>query len=323
MGKRMNLKNKKKKRHIIKKTIFIIVFLFSCFFTIRLLASISIENQSDEFLTYLLENQNIYLEDNRKGFSYFHKLMMNIINVDLSSPLTFLNRDYKGLTNNNIVQVRQTETTFKNKDQSKKNPTIYIYNTHQTEDYKPTSYLEYSVNPSVMMSSYILEEQLTKKGYKVLVEEESVSKLRTSLGLNYAGSYKVTRSMMETAKKNNPTLKYYIDLHRDSLTHDKTTLTADNKSYAKILFLIGLENTNYQENLDFTTKISTSLNEKVPGLSKGIYKKEGPLVNGVYNQDFSYRVILVEVGGNENTIEEVYRSLIVLGEVLDEVIKSD
>ena len=51
MGKRMNLKNKKKKRHIIKKTIFIIVFLFSCFFTIRLLASISIENQSDEFLT--------------------------------------------------------------------------------------------------------------------------------------------------------------------------------------------------------------------------------------------------------------------------------
>lgn len=66
MGKRMNLKNKKKKRHIIKKTIFIIVFLFSCFFTIRILASISIENQSDEFLTYLLENKIIYLEDNLK-----------------------------------------------------------------------------------------------------------------------------------------------------------------------------------------------------------------------------------------------------------------
>lgn len=323
MGKRMNLKNKKKKKHIIKKTVFITVFLFSCFFTIRLLASISIENQSDEFLTYLLENQNIYLETNRKGFSYFHKLMMNIINIDLSSPLTFLNRDYKGLINNNIVQIKKTETTFKNKDQSKKNPTIYIYNTHQTEEYKPTSYLEYSVNPNVMMSSYILEEQLTKKGYKVLVEEESVSKLRTSLGLNYAGSYEVTRSMMETAKKNNPTLKYYIDLHRDSLTHDKTTLIIDNKSYAKILFLIGLENANYQENLDFTTRISNLLNEKVPGLSKGIYKKEGPFVNGVYNQDFSSRVILIELGGNENTIEEVYRSLIILGEALDEVMKND
>ncbi len=322
MSKKMNLKNKKKKKHIIKKSLFIMTFLLSSFFTIRLLASISIKDQQDEFLTFLLENQNIYLEDKRQGFSYFHKMMMKLLNIDLGNPLTFLNRDYKGLTSNEVVKLKKSETP-KKIESKKESPTIYIYNTHQTEAYKPTSYLEYSVNPSVLMASYILEEQLSKKGNVVLVEEESVSKLRTTLGLNYAGSYKVTRSMMETAKKNNPTLKYYIDLHRDALTHDKTTLTVDDKSYAKILFLIGLENANYQENLDFTNKISDLLNQKVKGLSKGIYKKEGPLVNGVYNQDFSNRVILIEVGGNENTIDEVYRSLIVLGEVLDEVIKND
>lgn len=322
MSKKMNLKNKKKKKHLIKKSLFIMTFLLSIFFTIRLLASISIKNQQDEFLTFLLENQNIYLEDKRQGFSYFHKMMMKLLNIDLASPLTFLNRDYKGLTSNTVVKLKKSETN-KKIETKKENPTIYIYNTHQTEEYKPTSYLEYSVNPNVLMASYILEEQLSKKGHVVLVEEESVSKLRTTLGLNYAGSYKVTRSMMETAKKNNPTLKYYIDLHRDALTHDKTTLTVGDKSYAKILFLIGLENANYQENLDFTNKISDLLNQKVKGLSKGIYKKEGPLVNGVYNQDFSNRVILIEVGGNENTIDEVYRSLIVLGEVLDEVIKND
>lgn len=297
-------------------------FLLSLFFTIRLLASISIKDQQDEFLTFLLENQNIYLEDKRQGFSYFHKMMMKLLNIDLASPLTFLNRDYKGLTSNTVVKLKKSETN-KKIETKKENPTIYIYNTHQTEEYKPTSYLEYSVNPNVLMASYILEEQLSKKGHVVLVEEESVSKLRTTLGLNYAGSYKVTRSMMENAKKNNPTLKYYIDLHRDSLTRDKTTLTVDGKSYAKILFIVGLENSNYQENLDFTNKISDLLNQKVKGLSKGIYKKEGPLVNGVYNQDFSNRVILIELGGNENTIDEVYRSLIVLGEVLDEVIKND
>ena len=322
MSKKMNLKNKKKKKHIIKKSLFIMTFLLSIFFTIRLLASISIKNQEDEFLTFLLENQNIYLEDKRQGFSYFHKMMMKLLNIDLASPLTFLNRDYKGLTSNTVVKLKKSETN-KKIETKKENPTIYIYNTHQTEEYKPTSYLEYSVNPNVLMASYILEEQLSNKGNVVLVEEESVSKLRTTLGLNYAGSYKVTRSMMENAKKNNPTLKYYIDLHRDSLTHDKTTLTVDGKSYAKILFIVGLENSNYQENLDFTNKISDLLNQKVKGLSKGIYKKEGPLVNGVYNQDFSNRVILIELGGNENTIDEVYRSLIVLGEVLDEVIKND
>lgn len=322
MSKKMNLKNKKKKKHIIKKSLFIMTFLLSIFFTIRLLASISIKDQQDEFLTFLLENQNIYLEDKRQGFSYFHKMMMKLLNIDLASPLTFLNRDYKGLTSNTVVKLKKNETN-KKIESKKENPTIYIYNTHQTEEYKPTSYLEYSVNPNVLMASYILEEQLSKKGHVVLVEEESVSKLRTTLGLNYAGSYKVTRSMMENAKKNNPTLKYYIDLHRDSLTRDKTTLTVDGKSYAKILFIVGLENSNYQENLDFTNKISDLLNQKVKGLSKGIYKKEGPLVNGVYNQDFSNRVILIELGGNENTIDEVYRSLIVLGEVLDEVIKND
>lgn len=322
MSKKMNLKNKKKKKHFIKKSIFIMTFLLSLFFTIRLLASISIKDQQDEFLTFLLENQNIYLEDKRQGFSYFHKMMMKLLNIDLASPLTFLNRDYKGLTSNTVVKLKKSETN-KKIETKKENPTIYIYNTHQTEEYKPTSYLEYSVNPNVLMASYILEEQLSKKGHVVLVEEESVSKLRTTLGLNYAGSYKVTRSMMENAKKNNPTLKYYIDLHRDSLTRDKTTLTVDGKSYAKILFIVGLENSNYQENLDFTNKISDLLNQKVKGLSKGIYKKEGPLVNGVYNQDFSNRVILIELGGNENTIDEVYRSLIVLGEVLDEVIKND
>lgn len=322
MSKKMNLKNKKKKKHIIKKSLFIMTFLLSIFFTIRLLASISIKDQQDEFLTFLLENQNIYLEDKRQGFSYFHKMMMKLLNIDLASPLTFLNRDYKGLTSNTVVKLKKSETN-KKIETKKENPTIYIYNTHQTEEYKPTSYLEYSVNPNVLMASYILEEQLSKKGHVVLVEEESVSKLRTTLGLNYAGSYKVTRSMMENAKKNNPTLKYYIDLHRDSLTRDKTTLTVDSKSYAKILFIVGLENSNYQENLDFTNKISDLLNQKVKGLSKGIYKKEGPLVNGVYNQDFSNRVILIELGGNENTIDEVYRSLIVLGEVLDEVIKND
>ena len=322
MSKKMNLKNKKKKKHIIKKSIFIMTFLLSIFFTIRLLASISIKDQQDEFLTFLLENQNIYLEDKRQGFSYFHKMMMKLLNIDLASPLTFLNRDYKGLTSNTVVKLKKSETN-KKIETKKENPTIYIYNTHQTEEYKPTSYLEYSVNPNVLMASYILEEQLSKKGHVVLVEEESVSKLRTTLGLNYAGSYKVTRSMMENAKKNNPTLKYYIDLHRDSLTRDKTTLTVDGKNYAKILFIVGLENSNYQENLDFTNKISDLLNQKVKGLSKGIYKKEGPLVNGVYNQDFSNRVILIELGGNENTIDEVYRSLIVLGEVLDEVIKND
>ena len=321
MSKKMNLKNKKKKKHIIKKSLFIMTFLLSIFFTIRLLASISIKDQQDEFLTFLLENQNIYLEDKRQGFSYFHKMMMKLLNIDLASPLTFLNRDYKGLTSNTVVKLKKSETN-KKIETKKENPTIYIYNTHQTEEYKPTSYLEYSVNPNVLMASYILEEQLSKKGHVVLVEEESVSKLRTTLGLNYAGSYKVTRSMMENAKKNNPTLKYYIDLHRDSNSKESSTVTIDGKNFAKVLFVVGLENENYEPNLKLTEKLQNMISKKYPTLSRGIYKKQGQGVDGVYNQDINSKMILLELGGYQNTMSEVNNTIDLIASIIKEYIDS-
>ena len=43
-----------------------------------------------------------------------------------------------------------------------------------------------------------------------------------------------------------PSLNYFIDIHRDSLTKDKTTVVIDDKEYAKVLFIVGLENKNYK-----------------------------------------------------------------------------
>ena len=62
------------------------------------------------------------------------------------------------------------------------------------------------------------------------------------------------------------------------------------------------------------------ISEKYPGLSKGIYKKGGAGVNGVYNQDFSPYTILIEIGGEENTTTEVMNTTVALGEILSEVI---
>ena len=125
---------------------------------------------------------------------------------------------------------------------------------------------------------------------------------------------------MEEAKKENESLKYFIDIHRDSLPKDKTTISINGKNFAKVLFIVGLENSNYKENLYFTEKINNKINEKYEGLSKGIYKKEGPGVNGVYNQDFSPYTILIEVGGEENNVEEVMNTMIEVSKIISEVI---
>ena len=66
--------------------------------------------------------------------------------------------------------------------------------------------------------------------------------------------------------------------------------------------------------------LSQKIVEKYPTLSRGIYKKGGPGVNGIYNQDFSSYTILIEIGGYENTTVEVLNSLLVFSECFMEVI---
>ena len=170
------------------------------------------------------------------------------------------------------------------------------------------------------MNNYILEEQFKKKNYSVIVEEKNIKQVLNEHGWNYASSYQASRLFLEEAKKNYPSLKYFIDVHRDSLSKDRTTVIIDQKEYASILFLIGMENPNYSQNLEFTEKINQKINEKYPNLSKGIYKKQGPGVNGVYNQDFSPFSILVEMGGPENTIDEVLNTSLAFADCFLEVI---
>lgn len=52
-----------------------------------------------------------------------------------------------------------------------------------------------------------------------------------------------------------------------------------------------------------------ALKKKYPGISKGVYAKGYELGNGVYNQNFSDRAILLEVGGVDNTNAELTRSI--------------
>ena len=173
------------------------------------------------------------------------------------------------------------------------------------------------------MNNYILEDIFNKNNYKTIVEENSIKDILNKNNWKYYKSYNATRILLEENIIKYPTLKYFIDIHRDSLPKNRTTVKIDNKDYAKVLFLIGLENKNYEENLIFTEKINNKLNEYYKGLSKGILKKGGEGVNGVYNQDFNNRTILIEIGGYENTPTEVLNSAIAFSRCFMEVISEE
>lgn len=229
-------------------------------------------------------------------------------NINFNKSLRLLNNDYEKVTE---------ESPPKN------NPIIYLYNSHPTEEYASSSIGEYLLNPTVIMSNYIMEDIFNKNGFPTYVEEKSVKDILNENNMNYASSYLASRSLLEEKKLMYPSLNYFIDIHRDSLEKSRTTVSIDNREYAKILFIVGLENPNYMENLEFIEKINNKIDSYYPGLSKGIYKKEGPGVNGVYNQDFSPRTILIEIGGYENTTVEVLNTAIAFSKCYMEVLNEE
>lgn len=204
-----------------------------------------------------------------------------------------------------------------------KTPIVYIYNTHQTEKYKYEKLASYNIDYTVEIASYMFQSYLEKYNIYSIVENTSMSKTLKDNNLKYKDSYKGSRILLENASLNNPSIKYFIDLHRDSSVYEKTTCEIDGVKYAKLLFVVGLEHANYEKNLNMVTKLNDLLKEKNECLSRGIMKKEGEGVDGKYNQDFNENVILIEVGGQYNYIDEVDNILKILADILNTYIKED
>lgn len=299
---------KKKRFRGLKIFFFFLLFVFSLFFSFYILNKSNIEIDDKGLVQLLLNyNGNDANKIRKKIKSFF------------SVPSALLDNDYFEY----VVPVSKNDNLTSSVEASDKKPLIYIYNSHQGEEYASSTLAEYTVAPTVMFADYIFQDVLEKNNYKAIVEEASIKEILNMNSWKYAYSYMASRVLLEDAKNKNPSLKYFVDIHRDSLEKGRTTIEIEGKKFAKTIFLIGLENENYEENLSFTEKINNLLNEKYPGLSKGIYKKGGPGVNGVYNQDFSKRAILIEIGGYENTPSEVLNSVLAFSECFMEVISKD
>lgn len=302
------MKNKfisKKKKRKLNKLFFISMLLIGLVISYKTLEKSKIKIKDKDFIDIITNST----------FTSNNSLLNKVIDksLELTNPIKRLNMEYS-------KYISEEEKPVLKKDH---NPTIYLYNTHQTEEYQSSSYAEFSVNPTVMMNDYILEDVFNKNGYYTYVEESSIKEILNKNKWNYSNSYKASRILLEERIKEYPNLKYFIDIHRDSLKKDKTTITIDNKNYAKILFIVGLENDNYNKNLAFTEKIHNKCKELYPNLSKGIYKKSGPGVNGIYNQDFNEYTILVEIGGYENNTTEVLNSTLAFSKCFMEVINEE
>lgn len=295
-------KSKKKRSKLIW---YVGLFLISMSFSISYILREDLVN-NDTVIDILLNDF-----DSSKNITDIDFLLKYALNINLSkNEIAF-----KENTQDNIENI--------NNEVVSSEPLIYIYNTHQTEAYQ-SSYLEnYNISSTVLVASKILKEYLTDLGFNVIVEEDDVAAKLHSLNWKYGYSYKVSRMFLEDTYKENPSLVYFIDLHRDSSVYEKTTTEIDGEKYAKILFVIGLDHDNYEPNLKLAEDLSTILKKYNENLYRGITKKSGKGVNGIYNQDFNENTMLIEVGGQYNNISEVNNTLKVFAQVLNDYIRGN
>lgn len=317
------MKRKFKTKNKIKTVNKLILFIF----IIYTIISIIYDGKTINFKNILL---NSSINEIIKEKSY----LLDLIDIDITTPKNIV---YASLNNKINKKDLSVFNDYDDYDSYEKNnsvyieepnkkeiidPIVYIFNTHQLEEYNSTIFNDYNIVPNVMMASYSLKEMLVNKGINSIVETNNIKEYLNNNKLNYNYSYRASKYYALEAIKKYPNLKYFIDLHRDSAPLEVTLLSRNNIEYARVLFVVGMDNPNASYNLNFATKINDKLEEKMNGISRGIMKK-GDGGNYIFNQDINPNMILLEMGGVDNTIEQVYNTLELVAEVFSEVIKEE
>lgn len=333
---KMKLKKTGKKK--IKKTFFYFIMIYIVF-SITFYYSLKNSNKIDntKFINFLLEGGSSSTLTNYKLIDIVDYSTNLLFNIDIKNPSSILDKGILMYGNNEKILSITHNDNYNDLESLKKvssymedpnpsfvdNPIIYIYNSHQLENYNSNNLDIYGITPNVLMASYLLKEKLNDKGLSTIVEDTNMSEFLSINSWDSGSSYKASRILILDKKNKYNSLEYFIDIHRDSVSKNITTQTINGKNYAKILFVVGLEHQNYNENLKVVEKINELANKYYPKLSRGIYKKEGAGVDGIYNQDISSNSILIEVGGVDNDIEEVLNTINALSDILYYYIKGD
>ena len=203
-------------------------------------------------------------------------------------------------------------------------PQILIYHTHSQEAFADS--VPGDVNTGIVGVGECLTKILTEQyGYRVL---------------HHTGQYDVetrdnaySRALpaVEQILAENPSIQVIIDLHRDEVA-EETKLVTDiqGRPTARFMFFNGLSRTrktgdidylaneNQEANLAFSFQMQLKAVEYYPGLTRRIYLK-----GYRYNMHLRPRTLLVELGAQNNTVEEAINACDPLAHILDMVLKGE
>ncbi|MBR4060306.1 MAG: stage II sporulation protein P [Lachnospiraceae bacterium] len=205
-------------------------------------------------------------------------------------------------------------------DKESAGPQILIYHSHSQEGFAD------SIPGDASTTIVGAGEKLTR----LLEEEYGFDVLHHTGVYDYPSrdeAYSNALPAIEQVLEENPTIQVVIDLHRDAVAEGtKLVTTIDGKDYARFMFFNGicrstkgpityLNNPYLKENLAFSFQSQVIAESYFPGITRKIYLKAWR-----YNMHFKPRNMLIELGAQTNTVEEIMNTTEILAFVIDEVL---
>ncbi len=205
-------------------------------------------------------------------------------------------------------------------DKEGEGPQILIYHSHSQEGFADS--VEGDVSTTIVGAG----EKLTR-----LLEEEYGYDVLHHMGIydvpSRDNAYSNALPDVERVLEENPTIQVVIDLHRDAVAEGrKLVTTIDGKDYARFMFFNGicrgttgpityLSNPYLEENMAFSFQAQVIAESCFPGITRKIYLKAWR-----YNMHLKPRNMLIELGAQTNTVEEIMNTTEVLAFIIDKVL---
>ena len=283
---------------------------------------VSQETESAASSEVVIEDSGIDESRQVTGTSYdasvldFDFLMNNFYTVDSTTKV-----DKEQLDSKKLLDM---DMTMK-KDEGK--PQILIYHTHSQEGFVDSKENDSSTTV-VGIGEYLTKLLHEKYGYNVMHETTSYDLIDGKIDRNKA--YSLACAKISAILKENPSIEVVIDLHRDGIEGEKLVTDIDGKKTAKIMFFNGLSYTNkngkigylenpyINENLSFSLKLQIEAAKYYPGLMRKIYLK-----GYRYNLHLKPKALLIEVGAQNNTVEEEMNAMEPLADIIARVLSGE
>ena len=202
-------------------------------------------------------------------------------------------------------------------------PQILIYHTHSQEAFADSVPGDESTS-IVGVGEHLASILRQRYGYNVMHFTESFDK--ESRDYAYGNSLPVIEKLLAEY----PSIEVVIDLHRDAMPESRRlVMDLQGKPTAQIMFFNGLsrtakgeieylENPYLDDNLAFSFQMQAACNEYYPGLARRIYLKAYR-----YNMHLCPKTLLIELGAQNNTVEEMKNACEPLAHVLSLVLNGE